>query len=96
MSKNLPIVPMRSAVLFPGVSLPVTAARPPTLRAIEAELRYAPHCYADRRQALQDAVASQLRADNPELDQALRSGELVLSLRFLAPGKLGAATTFKI
>ena len=39
MSKTLPIVPMRSAVLFPGMSLPITAARPQTLRAIEAALR---------------------------------------------------------
>ncbi|HET7504567.1 MAG TPA: LON peptidase substrate-binding domain-containing protein, partial [Kofleriaceae bacterium] len=43
MPNNLPIVPMRSAVLFPGVSLPITAARPPTLRAIEAALRDPEH-----------------------------------------------------
>src|ERR1051325_8106757 len=43
MSKSLPIVPMRSAVLFPGVSLPITAARPQTLRAIEAALRDPEH-----------------------------------------------------
>ena len=43
MSKNLPIVPMRSAVLFPGMSLPITAARPQTLRAIEAALRDPDH-----------------------------------------------------
>jgi ATP-dependent Lon protease len=43
MSKNLPIVPMRSGVLFPGVSLPITAARPQTLRAIEAALRDPQH-----------------------------------------------------
>src|ERR1700755_1962526 len=43
MPKNLPIVPMRSAVLFPGVSLPVTAARPQTLRAVEAALRDPDH-----------------------------------------------------
>src|ERR1700759_2777769 len=35
MPKNLPNIAMRSAVLFPGVSLPITAARPATLRAIE-------------------------------------------------------------
>src|SRR4051794_24240799 len=39
MSKTLPIVPMRSSVLFPGMSLPVAAARPQTLRGIEAALR---------------------------------------------------------
>ncbi|MEO8840362.1 MAG: endopeptidase La [Kofleriaceae bacterium] len=43
MSKTLPIVPMRSGVLFPGVSLPITAARPGTLRAIEAALRDPEH-----------------------------------------------------
>ncbi len=43
MSKNLPIVPMRSGVLFPGVSLPISAARPQTLRAIEAALRDPEH-----------------------------------------------------
>ncbi len=39
MSKHLPIVAMRSGVLFPGMSLPISAARPQTLRAIEAALR---------------------------------------------------------
>ena len=34
---------MRSGVLFPGVSLPITAARPGTLRAIEAALRDPEH-----------------------------------------------------
>ncbi|MEZ4400361.1 MAG: endopeptidase La [Kofleriaceae bacterium] len=43
MSKNLPIVPMRKGVLFPGVSLPIAAARPQTLRAIEAALRDPSH-----------------------------------------------------
>ncbi len=43
MSKTLPILPMRSGVLFPGVSLPIAAARPPTLRAIEAALRDPEH-----------------------------------------------------
>ena len=35
---NLPVVPMRSAVLLPGVSFPIAAGRPGTLRAIEAAL----------------------------------------------------------
>jgi ATP-dependent Lon protease len=43
MPKILPIVPMRGAVLFPGVSLPITAARPQTLRAIEAAVRDPEH-----------------------------------------------------
>ena len=43
MSNNLPIVPMRNGVLFPGVSLPISAARPQTLRAIEAAMRTPDH-----------------------------------------------------
>jgi ATP-dependent Lon protease len=43
MSKTLPIIPMRSLVLFPGASLPVAAGRPQTLRAIEAALRDPEH-----------------------------------------------------
>jgi ATP-dependent Lon protease len=43
MPKTLPIVAMRGAVLFPGVSLPITAARPQTLRAIEAAVRDPEH-----------------------------------------------------
>jgi len=43
MSKHLPIVAMRSGVLFPGMSLPISAARPQTLRAIEAALRDPEH-----------------------------------------------------
>ncbi len=33
---NLPVVPMRNSVLLPGVSVPISAGRPGTLRAIEA------------------------------------------------------------
>src|SRR5438876_1452161 len=35
-SFNLPVVPMRNSVLFPGVGLPINAGRAGTLRAIEA------------------------------------------------------------
>jgi ATP-dependent Lon protease len=35
---NLPVVPMKNAVLLPGVTFPITAGRPATLRAIEAAL----------------------------------------------------------
>ena len=33
---SLPVVPLRATVLFPGVSIPIAAGRPGTLRAIEA------------------------------------------------------------
>src|SRR5437867_556540 len=36
---TLPVLPLREVVLFPGVSMPVGAGRPPTLRAIEAALK---------------------------------------------------------
>jgi ATP-dependent Lon protease len=35
-SLNLPVVPMRNSVLFPGVGLPINAGRPGTLKAIDA------------------------------------------------------------
>ncbi|HEY4055039.1 MAG TPA: endopeptidase La [Kofleriaceae bacterium] len=41
--QTLPIIPMRSGVLFPGSSMPATAARPQTLKAIEAALRDSEH-----------------------------------------------------
>src|SRR5437868_4356515 len=43
MSKTLPVLAMRGSVLFPGASLPVTAGRPQTLKAIEAALRDPEH-----------------------------------------------------
>jgi ATP-dependent Lon protease len=36
---TLPVVPMRNSALLPGVSLPIAAGRPGTLRAIEAALK---------------------------------------------------------
>jgi ATP-dependent Lon protease len=36
---RLPVLPLRETVMFPGVTAPIGAGRPPTLRAIEAALR---------------------------------------------------------
>jgi ATP-dependent Lon protease len=36
---TLPVLPLREAVLFPGVSMPIGAGRPATLRAVEAALK---------------------------------------------------------
>ncbi|MDP3909301.1 MAG: endopeptidase La [Gemmatimonadales bacterium] len=36
----LPVLPLRDAVLFPGVATPIGAGRPATLRAIEAALKH--------------------------------------------------------
>jgi ATP-dependent Lon protease len=41
--KPLPVVPMRNAVLFPGVTFPISAGRAATLRAIEAALASPDH-----------------------------------------------------
>ncbi|HEV8381252.1 MAG TPA: endopeptidase La [Gemmatimonadales bacterium] len=38
---SLPVLPLRDAVLFPGVATPIGAGRPATLRAIEAALKQA-------------------------------------------------------
>ncbi len=38
-SLNLPVLPLREVVLFPGVSAPIGAGRPGTLKAIEASLK---------------------------------------------------------
>src|SRR5690242_17615333 len=40
---TLPVLPLREVVLFPGVSTPIGAGRPATLRAIEAALRSDSH-----------------------------------------------------
>jgi ATP-dependent Lon protease len=37
---TLPVLPLRDAVLFPGVSTPIGAGRPATLRAIEAAVKH--------------------------------------------------------
>jgi ATP-dependent Lon protease len=42
-SKPLPVVPMRNAVLFPGVTFPISAGRAGTLRAIEAAMASSDH-----------------------------------------------------
>jgi len=36
---HIPVIPLREAVLFPGVTSPIAAGRPGTLRAIEAALK---------------------------------------------------------
>ena len=35
---TLPVLPLREVVLFPGVTAPIGAGRPATLRAIESAL----------------------------------------------------------
>src|ERR687884_1078450 len=54
--QTLPVLPLRGTVIFPGLTAPIAAGRPGTLRAIEAALR------ADR---LVFAVAQRDNTDEP-------------------------------
>src|SRR2546426_12241913 len=40
---TLPVLPLRDVVLFPGVTTPIGAGRPATLRAIDAALKSDSH-----------------------------------------------------
>ncbi|HEU6452840.1 MAG TPA: endopeptidase La, partial [Gemmatimonadaceae bacterium] len=57
--QTLPVLPLRGTVIFPGLTAPIAAGRPGTLRAIEAALK------ADR---LVFAVAQRDNADEPTPD----------------------------
>ncbi|MBA3890299.1 MAG: endopeptidase La [Gemmatimonadaceae bacterium] len=56
---NLPVLPLRGTVIFPGLTAPIAAGRPGTLRAIEAALK------GDR---LVFAVAQRDNTDEPTPD----------------------------
>jgi ATP-dependent Lon protease len=56
---TLPVLPLREVVLFPGVSTPVGAGRPTTLRAIEAALKSeSRHIFAVAQRENVDTVTS--------------------------------------
>lgn len=57
--QTLPVLPLRGTVIFPGITAPIAAGRPATLRAIEAALK------GDR---LVFAVAQRDNADEPTPD----------------------------
>ncbi|HEX5438853.1 MAG TPA: endopeptidase La [Gemmatimonadaceae bacterium] len=57
--QTLPVLPLRGTVIFPGLTVPIAAGRPGTLRAIEAALK------ADR---LVFAVAQRDNTDEPSPD----------------------------
>jgi ATP-dependent Lon protease len=57
--QNLPVLPLRGTVIFPGLTAPIAAGRPGTLRAIEAALK------SDR---LVFAVPQRDNADEPTPD----------------------------
>ncbi|MGI8508974.1 MAG: endopeptidase La [Gemmatimonadaceae bacterium] len=57
--QTIPVLPLRGTVMFPGLTAPISAGRPGTLRAIEAALK------ADR---LVFAVAQRDNTDEPSAD----------------------------
>src|ERR671913_1898136 len=57
--QTLPVLPLRGTVIFPGLTAPIAAGRPGTLRAIEAALK------SDR---LVFAVAQRDHTDEPSPD----------------------------
>ena len=63
--QTLPVLPLRGTVIFPGITAPIAAGRPGTLRAIEAALK------GDR---LVFAVAQRDNADEPTQDNLYSMG----------------------
>ena len=57
--QTLPVLPLRGTVIFPGLTAPIAAGRPGTLRAIESALK------SDR---LVFAVAQRDNTDEPSAD----------------------------
>src|SRR5438093_125558 len=57
--QTLPVLPLRGTVIFPGLTAPIAAGRPGTLRAIEAALK---------NERLVFAVAQRDNADEPTPD----------------------------
>src|SRR5262245_19594074 len=64
MPKNLPILPMRGAVMFPGANVPIAATRAISLRAIEAAMRDPEHLVfaVTQRDEGDDVTAENLHA----------------------------------
>src|SRR3990170_6254619 len=69
---NLPVLPMRETVVFPGVTVPISAGRPGTLEAIEQVLE------GDRRMF---AVCQRENADEPSVDILYEMGVVVRVLQ---------------
>src|SRR5687767_7720188 len=65
--QTLPVLPLRGTVIFPGLTAPIAAGRPGTLRAIEAALK------GDR---LVFAVAQRDTADEPTTENLYSMGVL--------------------
>ena len=78
---NLPVIPMRNAVLLPGVSLPISAGRPGTMRAIEAALN------GSQRRVFAVAQRQENEAVTPEMLYTIGT---IATLRLRAAGPGGA------
>src|SRR4026209_381391 len=63
--QTLPVLPLRGTVIFPGLTAPIAAGRPGTLRAIEAALR---------GERLVFAVAQRDNTDEPTPDILYQMG----------------------
>jgi ATP-dependent Lon protease len=63
--KTLPVLPLRGTVIFPGLTVPIGAGRPGTLRAIEAAMK---------GEGLLFAVAQRDNADEPNPEQLYTIG----------------------
>ena len=65
--QTLPVLPLRGTVIFPGVTQPIAAGRPGTLRAIEAALK-------DKDDRLVFAVAQRDNSDEPSSENLYTTG----------------------
>ena len=63
--QTLPVLPLRGTVIFPGVTQPIAAGRPGTLRAIEAALK---------EERLVFAVAQRDNSDEPSSENLYTTG----------------------
>ena len=71
---TLPVLPLREVVLFPGVSLPIGAGRPATLRAIEAALKSDSHLiFAVAQRENVDNVTPGVRSEERRVGKECRS-----------------------
>ena len=75
--QTIPVLPLRGTVIFPGLTAPIAAGRPGTLRAIESALK------GDR---LVFAVAQRDNTDEPTPD--ILYSRLWLSTQLAMPGSL--------
>ena len=67
-SQILPVIPLRNAVLFPGVSFPIAAGRPGTLHAIETAMKSPDQLVfaLTQRQDIESVTPELLRRDDLE------------------------------